>query len=121
MYDLTCCQKDASYNFKEILLHTQSFGKHQQPNNTKCCGGSRTRGTLLPGKWELKRTRPLYKTLWHQLAKFNKHIPYSLEIRLLEFTPEKIFRKSTFLAAALSVMVKCQKQPTHPSMIEQKN
>lgn len=120
MYDLTC-QKDANYNFNEILFHTQSFGKQQQPNNTKCCGGSRTPGTLLHGKWELKRTHPLYKTLWHQLEMFNKHIPYSLEILLQEFTPEKIFHKSMFLAAALSVMVKCQKQPTHPSIIEQKN
>lgn len=146
MLDLIC-HKNANSNFDEMLSLTGLilFSKHSLVQQKSTCQQYQVllkvwnKRALLYGKWAFKTTHSHYK--WHtpykwHMSQYTMALPskaekaYSLQCRnlfLRMYSRERLANlhpescKCLFIAAALFVMVKFWKQPTHLSIIEQKN
>ena len=55
----------------------------QNSDNTKCCGGCGSTGTLIYYLWEWKMVQSLWKTMWQFLMKLNILLLYDPIIVLL--------------------------------------
>ena len=122
MLDITCYQRNANQNHKEVPSHASQNGCYQKSTNNQCWRGCGEKGTLLHCWWECKLVQPLWRTVFRFLKKLEIELQFDPAITLLGIhTKETRIERDTctpIFITALFTIARTWKQPKCPSADE---